>query len=85
MQSVDCGSYNGCSDLKLSAEEFNKVKELRKEKGLTQAEIAKILNIKQQSYLRYEQNTAEPSFEILVSIARFYGVSTDYLLGLSDY
>ena len=62
-----------------------KVKELRKEKGLTQAEIAKILNIKQQSYLRYEQNTAEPSFEILINIARFYGVSTDYLLGLSDY
>ena len=31
MQSVDCGSYSGCSDLKLSAEESNKVKELRKE------------------------------------------------------
>ncbi len=62
-----------------------RLRELRKEKNLTQNEFAKILHIKQQSYLRYELNTSEPSYEMLVQIANFFEVSTDYLLGREDY
>ena len=62
-----------------------RLKELRKEKKLSQQQMARYLNIKQQSYARYELNTSEPSFEMLVEIAKFFDISTDYLLGLTDY
>ncbi len=62
-----------------------RLKELRKEKKLSQAEFANILHIKQQSYARYELDTSEPSYEMLVQIANFFEVSTDFLLGLKDY
>ena len=63
----------------------NKLKELRKEKNMSQQQMAEYLNIKQQSYARYELDTSEPSYEMLVIIAKFFEVSTDYLLGLSDF
>ncbi len=62
-----------------------RLKELRVEKGYTQQKIADMLNIRQQSYIRYEYGTGEPSLETLVKIAQIYGVSTDYLLGISEY
>ena len=62
-----------------------RLKELRKEKGISQAQMAEYLNIKQQSYMRYENDTSEPLYEMLVKIANFFGVSCDYLLGNSDY
>ncbi len=62
-----------------------RLKELRKENRITQAEMAKILNIKQQSYARYENNTSEPSYEMLVKISKIFSVSCDYLLGNEDY
>ena len=61
-----------------------RLKELRKEKNLSQQKMAEMLNIKQQSYIRYEQDTSEPCYEMLVIIAKFFNVSTDYLLGLED-
>ena len=61
-----------------------RLKELREEKEMTQREIAKILQIAQASYSRYEMNTGEPSLETVVVIAKFFDVSTDYLLGLED-
>ena len=66
-------------------EKFSKkLKELRAEKELTQKQIAEIFHIKQQSYLRYELNTGEPSLEMLIAMAKFFDVTTDYLLGLED-
>ncbi|MBO5925122.1 MAG: helix-turn-helix transcriptional regulator [Clostridia bacterium] len=62
-----------------------RLKELRKEKGLTQQQIADMLNVRQQSYTRYELNTSEPSYDMLVRIATIFEVSTDYLLGIADY
>ncbi len=62
-----------------------RLKELRKEKNLSQAEFAEILHIKQQSYARYELDTSEPSYEMLVQIATFFSVTADYLLGREDY
>ena len=62
----------------------NKLKELRKEKGLTQKALASILNLNSVTYLRYEKEQRMPPLNLLIEIARFFDVSTDYLLGLTD-
>jgi len=59
-----------------------KLKELREREGLTQKAVAEKLHIKQQSYLRYELDTGEPSLITLVELAKLFDVTTDYLLGL---
>ena len=61
-----------------------RLKELRLENGMTQQQIASLLNIKQQSYTRYECGTGEPSLQTLIKLAEIFSVSTDYLLGISD-
>ena len=62
-----------------------RLKELRLENGYTQMQLADKLHIKQQSYIRYEYGSGQPSLETLVELAKIYNVSTDYLLGLSEY
>lgn len=59
------------------------LKQLRKEKGLTQSEVAKILNITVSAYGNYELNQREPSIEYLIKLSDFYGVSVDFLIGHS--
>ena len=61
-----------------------RLKELRKEKGLTQKEVANILGIHSVTYLHYEKDEREPPLKILAEMATFFGVSADYLLGLTD-
>lgn len=61
-----------------------RLKELRLENGMTQQYLASLLNIKQQSYIRYEYGTGEPSLQTLIKLAQIFGVTTDYLLGISD-
>ena len=61
-----------------------RLKELRLENGMTQQQIASLLNIRQQSYTRYEYGTGEPSLQTLIKLADIFAVSTDYLLGISD-
>ena len=62
-----------------------RLRELREEKGFTQKELAKELNIHSVTYLHYEKEQREPPLTLLATIAKFYDVSVDYLLGLSDY
>ena len=62
-----------------------RLKELRTEKGLTLRDIAKVLDITPRAYARYEKNTSEPKQEMLVRIARYFGVTPNYLLGEEDY
>lgn len=62
-----------------------RLKELRLENNYTQTRMAEQLGIRQQSYVRYEMGTGEPSLETLVAIAKLLNVTTDYLLGLTDY
>lgn len=57
---------------------------LRKEKHLTQAEIAKILNLSRSTYSGWEIEGKEPDVETLCFLANLFGVSCDYLLGYSD-
>ncbi len=62
-----------------------RLRELREEKGFTQKELAKELNIHSVTYLHYEKEQREPPLTLLAKIAKFYDVSVDYLLGLTDY
>lgn len=54
---------------------------LRKEKGLTQADLAAQLNIAQRTYSHYEKGTNEPSIETLIKLADIYGVPVDVIIG----
>ena len=61
-----------------------RLKELREERGLTQREIAAAMNINSVTYLHYEKSQREPPLALLVRFAKFFQVSVDYLLGLTD-
>jgi len=65
--------------------EFSKrLKKLRKEKGLTQEELAQALNITRSALSLYEIGKRDPDTETLRKIAGFFNVSVDYLLGRTD-
>ena len=57
------------------------LKELRKEKGLNQIQLAKFIGVSVQAYQKYEYGTAEPTFDSVCKLADFYNVTADYLLG----
>jgi len=61
----------------------DKLVQLRSEKKLTQEQIAKALGKTRVTISYYENNDRTPDVETLVDIAKFFGVTTDYLLGLS--
>ena len=58
---------------------------LRKQKGLSQAELAKALGLSRSSVNAWERETAQPSPDALVALSRLFGVSTDYLLGIDKH
>ena len=60
------------------------IKNLRKDKSLTQKEIADEYGVTDRAVSTWENGTAEPNYEILKGLAKKYGVTTDYLLGI-DY
>lgn len=59
-----------------------KIKELRSGYGISQVELAKRLGVSKQCVSNWENDNVQPSIEMLVQIARFFNVTTDYLLGL---
>lgn len=58
--------------------------ECRKEKGLTQMQVAIYCDITEKTYQNYELMTREPKLEILIRIAELFNVSIDYLVGRTD-
>lgn len=62
----------------------NRLISLRKERGLTQEDLAKLINKKRSTVSGYETEGKEPDLETVCVFARYFGVSTDYLLGNSD-
>lgn len=60
-----------------------KLKQLRKERGITQVDLAKMIGVERSSVGKYETGTM-PSAEVLTSIAEYFNVTTDYLLGVTD-
>lgn len=56
-----------------------KFKELRKNKGATQEEVAKMLNVVKSTYNGYENGNSEPTIATLCKLADYYNVTLDYL------
>ena len=61
-----------------------RMKFLRKQKGLTLEQFGVEIGVTKQTTSRWETGLRQPSLEMLAKVAEFYGVSADYLLGLSD-
>jgi len=61
-----------------------RLKDLREDADLTQKQLADILHVRQNTYSQYENGQRQIPIDSLVTVARFYGVSVDYLLGLTD-
>ena len=60
------------------------LKQLRDAKGVSQATVARELNISRQTYNNYELGKREPDIETIKRIAKFFGVSTDSLISFED-
>ena len=58
--------------------------ELRTERELSQRDMAKALNISQGTYNNWENSNTQPSIEQLIALAKFFGVSVDYIIGNTD-
>ena len=63
---------------------MKRLKLLRKQKNISQIELAAYLNMKSSAISRYESGIREPDINVIIKIADFFGVSTDYLLGNSQ-
>lgn len=63
--------------------QFPNIRELREDAGLSQADIAKVLNCSQVAYSYYEIGRRDIPTEILIKLAQYYNCSVDYLLGLT--
>lgn len=61
-----------------------KLKKLRKDKGLTQKQLAKIINVSTPAVSQYERGEATPRRETLIAIAKFFGVTVAYLEGTTS-
>ncbi len=61
-----------------------RIRDLREDRDLTQEQIAKIIKTTQQQYSKIETGKADITGEKLILLAKFYKVSVDYILGLSD-
>ena len=58
------------------------IKKLRLARGINQVELANALNVSKQCVSNWENDNIQPSVEMLVKIARYFNVSTDYLLDM---
>ena len=62
-----------------------RIKELRLESKLTLLALAKAIGVDKHTIIYWEQEVNEPKASYIVRLAQFFGVSTDYLLGLEDW
>ncbi len=63
---------------------FERIRELREDNDLRQVDIAKILKMSQTGYSKYETGENDVPTSVLIALADYYNVSTDYLLGRTD-
>ena len=65
-------------------EKFQRIRDLREDKDLTQREVGEAINVPQRTYAYYESGERMVPPQVLVALAQFYNVSVDYMLGLTD-
>ena len=63
---------------------MNRIKDLREDRDLRQLDVAQAVGIDQRSLSNYETGKTNPDSEIVIRLAKFFGVTCDYLLGASD-
>lgn len=63
---------------------INRLIALRTQRGESQAEVAAALNIDRSTYNKYEKGINDPTVERLCQLAKYFGVTPDYLLGIDD-
>ena len=61
-----------------------RIKELRKEKGLSQEEVGSIIGVKKYAVYSYEKGRACPDMKGIIALAEYFDVSMDYLAGRTD-
>lgn len=66
------------------AKRFDRIRNLREDADLTQAEIGEQINVPQRTYAYYERGERMIPPQVLIALAEFHQVSVDYLLGLTD-
>jgi len=64
---------------------YPRLRNLREDHDLSQQQIATYLNMKQPQYSRYERGLRDIPTDVLIRLARLYGTTTDYILGLALY
>lgn len=63
---------------------YERIRQLREEKDITQTEIAKVLHCSQRVYSNYERGDIDIPTSILIGLANFHDTSTDYILNRTD-
>ena len=61
-----------------------RIKQLRQGKGMTQVDLANELGVSKQCVSNWENDYIQPSIEMLIKLAEYFKVSTDYLLGIDN-
>ena len=62
---------------------YERIRDMRIDRGLTQKEVAKVINVKQNTYSQYEIGVLNYPLDVVIK-AEFYETSVDYLVGLTD-
>ena len=63
---------------------FQRLRDMREDRDLTQAQVAKLLNVHQTTYSDYEIGNLNVPIDVFIQLAKFYKTSIDYLAGLTD-
>lgn len=61
-----------------------RLKQLREDKGLSIRQLANKINVSHMTISRWEKSIGSPTVESVIAFSKFFGVTTDYLLGLED-
>ena len=64
--------------------QYRRIKDLREDNDKTQKQLADYLGMKQPQYYRYENGQRDIPTDILIKLSKYYNVSVDYILGLTD-
>lgn len=63
---------------------YQRIRDLREDKDLTQMQLSEMLHMSQKGYSKYETGEADIPTQVLIKLADFYDTSVDYLLGRTD-